>query len=131
MQHQILPQATCPPKLNSSEYCRNHVAQQIVQLVSQKENIPKSHLLHRSRLSRRAAEGRRLAMYLIHVCCGLNLTETGAIFVRDRTTVRHACARVEDKRDDWAFDEKVSWFEEAIQPLIEADRLAQQDAVQL
>lgn len=55
-----------------------------------------------------------LAMYLIHVCCGLNLTETGMIFGRDRTTVRHACACIEDQRDDVSFDNKVSSLEAQI-----------------
>ena len=39
-------------------------------------------------------------MYLAHVTCGLSLTEVGEVFARDRTTVAHACGRVEDLRDD-------------------------------
>jgi ribosomal protein L27 len=87
------------------------VADRIVHLVSARENIPVRHLLHRTRGSRAAADARHLAMYLIHVCAGHNLTEVGEIFKRDRTTIRHACARVEDARDDTAFDDKVAWFE--------------------
>src|SRR4029077_12068941 len=44
----------------------------------------------------RAAFARQVAMYLAHVACGLTLTEVGQVFVRDRTTVAHACGRVED-----------------------------------
>ena len=43
-------------------------------------------------------------MYLAHVCCGMTLTEVGAMFGRDRTTVAHACLRVEYRRDDPSFD---------------------------
>lgn len=47
-----------------------------------------------------AAFARQTAMYLAHVHFGLNLSEVGKRFGRDRTTVAHACARVEDSRDD-------------------------------
>jgi hypothetical protein len=39
-------------------------------------------------------------MYLAHVAFGLSLTRVGVCFGRDRTTVRHACALIEDSRDD-------------------------------
>ena len=47
-----------------------------------------------------AAFARQAAMYLAHVKLGLNLSDVGAYFGRDRTTVAHACARMEDSRDD-------------------------------
>ena len=50
------------------------------------------------------AFARQVGMYLAHVTCGLSLTEVGEVFARDRTTVAHACGRVEDQRDDPAFD---------------------------
>jgi len=60
---------------------------------------------------RKVAFARQLAMYLTHVGFGLNLTQVGACFERDRTTVRHACALVEDRRDQPAFDFAVSALE--------------------
>lgn len=60
--------------------------------------------LRSRRGSRRIAFARQLAMYLTHVGFGLNLTEVGACFERDRTTVRHACGLIEDRRDQPAFD---------------------------
>ena len=45
-----------------------------------------------------------MAMYLAHVCCRMTLTEVGAMFGRDRTTVAHACLKVEYRRDDPTFD---------------------------
>ncbi len=50
------------------------------------------------------AEARQVAMYLAHVCCRMSLTEVGAMFRRDRTTVAHACLKVEYRRDDPSFD---------------------------
>jgi chromosomal replication initiation ATPase DnaA len=46
------------------------------------------------------AEARQIAMYLAHVAFGITLTRVGTCFGRDRTTVRHACALLEDSRDD-------------------------------
>ncbi|HEV2509365.1 helix-turn-helix domain-containing protein [Bosea sp. (in: a-proteobacteria)] len=67
--------------------------------------------LRTGRGQRRIAFARQLAMYLTHVGFGLTLTEVGACFERDRTTVRHACALVEDRRDQPAFDLAVSALE--------------------
>jgi|SRR4051794_37318677 chromosomal replication initiation ATPase DnaA len=46
------------------------------------------------------AFARQAAMYLAHVHLGLSLTRVGAHFGRDRTTAAHACAVVEEVRDD-------------------------------
>lgn len=67
--------------------------------------------LRAGRGPRRVAFARQLAMYLTHVVFGLTLTEVGACFERDRTTVRHACALVEDRRDQQAFDLSISALE--------------------
>lgn len=48
----------------------------------------------------KVAMARQVAMYLAHVICGLNLTEAGELFGRDRTTAAHACRVVERRRED-------------------------------
>ncbi|MBX3493453.1 MAG: chromosomal replication initiator DnaA [Parvibaculum sp.] len=50
------------------------------------------------------AEARQVAMYLTHVIFGISLSEVGRLYGRDRTTAGHACQRIEDRRDDPAFD---------------------------
>lgn len=45
------------------------------------------------------AFARQTAMYLAHVSLGLTLSDVGGLFGRDRTTVAHACARIEDSRE--------------------------------
>lgn len=54
------------------------------------------------------ALARQVAMYIAHVGCGLNLTEVGELFERDRTTVAHACGVVEQRRDDQRFDAAIN-----------------------
>lgn len=60
------------------------------------------------------ASARQTMMYLAHVKLGLNLTRVGELFGRDRTTVAHACARVEDSRDDPHRDQVVACLETAL-----------------
>jgi Bacterial dnaA protein helix-turn-helix len=60
------------------------------------------------------ALARQIAMYLAHVVGGLSLSEVGRLFGRDRTTVAHACAVVEDRRDDARFDRCLIFLEVAL-----------------
>jgi chromosomal replication initiation ATPase DnaA len=53
-------------------------------------------------------------MYLAHVGLGMNLTEVARVFARDRTTVAHACARIEDRRDAAPFDRALDLLEGAL-----------------
>lgn len=79
--------------------------------------------LHKtSRGKARTALARQTAMYLAHVSCGLNLTEVGQLFERDRTTVAHACAVIEDKRDEKTFDRALELLEWAVPALAEHAR---------
>ncbi len=60
------------------------------------------------------ALARQTAMYLAHVQFGLSLSQVGRTFGRDRTTVAHACARVEDCRDDPRFERILACLESAL-----------------
>jgi Bacterial dnaA protein helix-turn-helix len=74
------------------------------------------------------AFARQVAMYLAHTGGGISFSEVGRLFARDRTTVAHACALVEDMRDDPAFDRCLAFLELA---LISASnrRLSAEEAV--
>ena len=61
-----------------------------------------------------AAFARQTAMYLAHVHLGLSLSQVGRNFGRDRTTVAHACACVEDTRDDPKFERVLLCLEAAL-----------------
>lgn len=56
----------------------------------------------------------QISMYICHVVLQLTMTEIGLAFGRDRTTVGHACARVEDRRDDHAYDHLVASVERVV-----------------
>ena len=92
----------------------DHAAAAIAALVAQRRRVPLELLLHRHRCKPEIAEARMLAMYLVHVVLGRTYSEIGHFFGRDRTTVAHACARIEDQRDDRGFDDEVTDFEAAI-----------------
>jgi chromosomal replication initiation ATPase DnaA len=74
----------------------------------------------RSRGSARMAFARQVAMYLARAACGISLTDVGALFGRDRTTVSHACSLVQDKRDDPNLDCGLEHLEQAISCLMDA-----------
>lgn len=82
--------------------------------------VPMVELRAQTRSRARTAFARQVAMYLAHVVCGLSLTEVGALFGRDRTTVSHACAVVEDRRDDPGFDCLMEHLERAVPRLMAA-----------
>ena len=63
------------------------------------------------------ALARQTAMYLAHVGFSLSLTEVGQLFERDRTTVAHACALIEDRRDDCDFDRALELLERAVKAM--------------
>ena len=56
----------------------------------------------------------QISMYVCHVVLQLTMTEIGIAMGRDRTTVGHACARVEDRRDDRAYDRMIASVERLV-----------------
>jgi chromosomal replication initiation ATPase DnaA len=55
-----------------------------------------------------AVFARQVAMYLCYIGFELSLARVAAAFERDRSTVSYACHRIEDRRDEPAFDQ---WIE--------------------
>lgn len=90
----------------------------IESVVTQVFGVTHADLSIRSRGKAHVALARQVAMYLTHVVCGLTLTEVGQLFGRDRTTVAHACAVVEDRRDDLVFDRALDLLEWALPSLL-------------
>ncbi|MBN9450771.1 MAG: chromosomal replication initiator DnaA [Bosea sp.] len=76
--------------------------------------IPLAGLRAASRGRKSIALARQTAMYLAHVAFGLSLTRVGICFGRDRTTVRYACALIEDRRDDPALEFGLAALEAAL-----------------
>lgn len=76
--------------------------------------VPLGALASRRRCAAPVAQARQLAVYLQHVALGASLSACARLFARDRATVRHACARIEDLRDDDAFDFGAARLEAAL-----------------
>lgn len=83
--------------------------------------IDHGELSLKQRGEHRISSARQVAMYLAHVCCGLTLTEVGAMYGRDRTTVAHGCLRVETWRDAPAFDRALDLIDWALPTLVMRD----------
>jgi chromosomal replication initiation ATPase DnaA len=60
------------------------------------------------------ARARQLAVYLHHVALGASVSACARHFGRDRATVRHACAVIENLRDNPLFDRSTARLERAV-----------------
>ncbi len=60
------------------------------------------------------AFARQVAMYLAYTRLRITYVAAGRMFGRDRTTARHACRKVEDKREDPRIDSILDYLERAI-----------------
>ena len=85
--------------------------------VSQVFGVARDDIGMQTRGRAHIALARQVAMYLAHVAYGLSLTEVGRLFAPDRTTVAHACALIEDRRDDLAFDRALELLELVVRAL--------------
>lgn len=84
------------------------------QLVLEMTAMASERPLWRRDSRRSTCHVRQIAMYVCHVVLRLSQSDIGEAFGRDRTTVGHACNRVEDRRDDVAFDAFVSAIERVV-----------------
>jgi hypothetical protein len=114
------PLTLLSPGAHSLGGCRGTLApprEAIEQAVIQVFGVAHGELHRLSRGKAKVALARQVAMYLAHVACRLSLTDTGKLFGRDRTTVAHACAVIEDRRDDPLFDRALDLLEWAVAAL--------------
>jgi len=84
-------------------------------------------LMRRTRGAARAAQARQVAMYLAHVGCELSLTAVGRIFDRDRSTVAHACRRIEDAREAPEFDDAIGMMERSVRAIVKTSAALRRD----
>lgn len=92
----------------------NHIELSILRLVARHSKVPIELLLNPKRGTHHVSLARQLAMYLMHVSARRTMVEIGEFLGRDRSTVSHACGRVEDLRDCEDFDNAVSDLEQTI-----------------
>lgn len=101
------PHALSPPARPAAEPCL--IA---ARLAADATAIPLPLVLHPRRLDRRCASARALAMYLAHVGLGLPMSRVAAGFGRHRSTVAHACRRIEERRESAGWDRWVAALED-------------------
>lgn len=88
-----------------------------VALVAWASNVEPAEIFGDGRGEQPIASARQLAIYLAHVALGHDLSRLSMAFGRDRATIRHALRRVEDDRDDPAFDLRLTRLEAILLPL--------------
>lgn len=86
----------------------------LLRLIRKERGVGRRQLLATRRGIADVALARQLGMYLMNVTLSRSYTDIGMLFGRDRTTVTHACARIEDLRDDPDFDAEVDRLERAL-----------------
>lgn len=86
----------------------------LVELVAAERGITVEALFRPARCTADIALARQLAMYLMHVELERIYADVGRFFGRDRTTVSHACALIEDLRDDREFDARLDQLKQAL-----------------
>ena len=86
----------------------------ITQLVALATGVGAREIAAGSRCTAEVSRARQVAMYLAHTVCSWPLARVGSAFGRDRSTAAHACQRVEDMREDAAFDALVSACETCV-----------------
>ncbi|MEP9397181.1 helix-turn-helix domain-containing protein [Mesorhizobium sp. KR2-14] len=77
-------------------------------------NVSGKELRRPGRTSLGVSRVRQISMYVAHVILGLNMSDVGRSFGRDRTTVVYACHLIEDMRDVEEFDRVVAMMERVI-----------------
>jgi hypothetical protein len=76
--------------------------------------VPQDLIRLPARGSHEVAFARQVAMYLTHVAAGMSLARVALAFRRDRSTVAHACHKVEDLREEPGFDAWIDQLEDAM-----------------
>lgn len=86
----------------------------LAETVARQRRVSIAALFGRDRGQAHVALARQIAMYLMHVSYGRHYSDVGRFFRRDRTTVSHACALIEEMREDSCFDDDLSRIEELL-----------------
>ncbi|MBP0615646.1 helix-turn-helix domain-containing protein [Jiella mangrovi] len=74
-------------------------------------DVPVAEIRRPSRAENRACDARHVAMYLANTTFGISLSRIALAFGRDRTSIAYAVRRVEEWRDDEAFEQSLQRLE--------------------
>ena len=79
-----------------------------VDIVGYSLGVASAEILADGKGAPEASFARQVAMYLCYTAFEISLARVAVAFERDRSTVSHACHRIEDRRDEPQFDQ---WIE--------------------
>ena len=94
-----------PSRPASDPFSARTICDRVTCVVARDFAIPAAALFVRTR-SPHGALARQTAMYLAHIVFAMSFGQIGRMIGRDRTTVAHACRRIEDAREQSGFDER-------------------------
>lgn len=113
-QHRPEPQKTSEFSPTPSRCRADEVEAKLARHVARSFHVRQAALFVSERTSAPESLARHTAMYLMHVALGRTYSEVAAHFRRHRTSVAYACVKIEDRRDDCAFDARISRIERAL-----------------
>ncbi len=105
------PAAAQPDRRPRTPPAAETICSRVAAVVAQDFAVERAALFARTRSSPRDALARQTAMYLAHTVFAMSFGQIGRIYGRDRTTVAHACRRIEDAREGSGFDERLRRLE--------------------
>ncbi len=83
----------------------------ILQMMSNIHNVSLDDLLSKSRQKEHVVFARHMAMYVMHTVFSMSYEEIGDCFKRHRTSVTHACKKIEDRRENSSIDHCLHYLE--------------------
>lgn len=94
----------------------------VIAAVSLEFGVPHTEIYSTTKGKSHVSFARQVAMYLLNVVFGVNLSRVGRAFDRDRSTASYACNMIEDYREDPVLDAKISRLENflALAPLAQS-----------
>lgn len=105
----------------ASPELKRRAAHRVVALVAEEMGVPARALYAPSRGRELVARVRMIAMYELHTLCGCSQRFAGNVFFREKTTCGNACQRIEDMRDDAAFDARLARLEARITAVLDRE----------
>ncbi|MGC6476549.1 MAG: helix-turn-helix domain-containing protein [Parvibaculales bacterium] len=92
-------------------------AQLVVGNIGLAYRVPVLAIMGAKKGRQKVSEARQISQYLCHIIFSQTLSNIGIIFKRDRTSVSHACQRVEFLRDEAAHDLAIDYLELGVKSL--------------
>lgn len=90
------------------------VCRAVAQMTGEMVALNAHRVLQRRDRRRELCHVRQIAMYVCHVVLQISQGDIANAFERDRTTVRHACSVIEDRRDAADFDAFIETIERLV-----------------